>query len=176
MIQFLRSLNMLILLSLITGVAYPGLITIVARLVFSNKSSGDFILVKDKKVGARLIAQKFENDSYFWPRPSAGDYNPLSSGGSNLGPTNLKLKNTIGERKTIIQTRHENSDIIPSELLYASGSGLDPHISKDTAYFQAARVAQARRIEISTVKGLIEKHAENGLINVLMLNVALDGI
>lgn len=139
------NLKMFLWLTLITGIAYPLLITGIAQLTMKQQADGDFIISKGKVVGASLIAQKFESDRYFWGRPSAVDYNPLPSGGSNLGPTSEALKKAVDERKAVIEKWYGNNKInIPNELLFASGSGLDPHITPPTAYFQVDRIIKAR--------------------------------
>ncbi|MCE5318688.1 MAG: potassium-transporting ATPase subunit KdpC [Parachlamydia sp.] len=170
---------------LLTGIAYPLLITGIAYIAFKHQSEGDFINVDGKPVGARLIAQKFESEKYFWPRPSSIDYNPLPSGGSNLGPTSVALKKTVEERKSALTKAHPGNEI-PSELLFASGSGLDPHISPQTAYYQVDRIVKARGLDPQKGKEALEKlilsHTEgrhlaflgNPCVNVLMLNLALD--
>jgi potassium-transporting ATPase KdpC subunit len=148
-----------------------------------RKSGGDFLASKEKVVGATLIAQKFESDKYFWARPSSIDYNPLPSGGSNLGPTSAALKKFVEERQEkIIKAHHVDKDKIPPELLFASGSGLDPHITIPTAYFQIERVAKARGVESKDIKNLIDSRVikpsmgflGEACVNVLILNRALD--
>lgn len=167
-------------LMLLTGILYPLLITAIAKSAFKNKSEGDFLAIQGKPIGARLIAQKFESDKYFWPRPSSIDFNPLPSGGSNLGPTSAALKKIVEERKAILAK--SSTDPIPSELLFASGSGLDPHISPRAAYFQVERIAKARGLDKQALEKLIAHHIEGRrlgflgapCVNVLQLNLALD--
>lgn len=165
-------------LTLLTGIVYPLLITAFAQGIMNRKANGDIIKVDEKAVGARLIAQKFESAKYFWPRPSAIEYNPLPSGGSNLGPTSAALKKAVEERKSSLAK--SSSGPIPSEMLFASGSGLDPHITLAGAYFQVERIAKARGIDPQKIKELIERHAEGSAIfgpphiNVLELNLLLD--
>lgn len=170
---------------LLTGIVYPLLITAIAFIAFKHRSEGDFVSVDGKPVGARLIAQKFESEKYFWPRPSAKDYNPLPSGGSNLGPTSAVLKKAVEERKSALTKAHPGKEI-PSELLFASGSGLDPHISLQTAYYQVDRIVKARSLDPQKGKEALEKlilsHTEghslgilgDPCVNVLLLNLALD--
>lgn len=177
---------MFLWLTLLTGVAYPLLITLLAQLTMRHQAQGSFLTVNDKVIGSELIGQEFKSEKYFWGRPSAHAYDPLQSGGSNYGPTNKDLKKLIEDRRKIILSSHSIDDprLIPSELLYASGSGLDPHISPSTAYFQAERVARARDIEKEKVEALIKKSTERrGLgflgepvVNVLKLNSDLDSI
>lgn len=168
---------------LLTGIVYPLLITAIAFIAFKQKSEGDFISVDGKPVGSRLIAQKFESEKYFWPRPSAIDYNPLPSGGSNLGPTSAALKKAVEERKSALTKAHPGKEI-PSELLFASGSGLDPHISLEAAHYQMERVAKARGIDGEMIEKAIAETMEGprfGIfgtpcVNVLRLNSTLDRI
>lgn len=173
---------MFVWMTALTGLIYPLLITGIAQLIMKEKADGDFLLVKDKVVGSALIAQKFEGSQYFWSRPSANDYNPLHSGGSNLGPISKKLKKIVEERKKKILQTNPSLNPIPTELLFASGSGLDPHISPETAYFQIERIAKARGLENRIVQDLVDKITiapSLGFIgvphvNVLMLNKSLD--
>lgn len=178
-----NNIRMFLWMTFLTGVIYPLFITLVAQLSMKQKADGEFLASKDKIVGAALIAQKFESDKYFWARPSSIDYNPLPSGGSNLGPTSAALKKAVEERREkILKTPNSDKDKIPSELLFSSGSGLDPHISIPTAYFQIDRVAKSRGLENQDIKNVIDHMTINrGLgflgeayVNVLMLNKALD--
>lgn len=177
-----KNVRMFLWMTFLTGIVYPLLITAIAQLTMKRKADGDFVIVKEQRVGAKLIAQKFESDKYFWARPSAIDYNPLPSGGSNLGPTSAALKRTVQERMEKLAKAHGAEETeIPRELLFASGSGLDPHISLDAAYFQMERVAKARAMEQNDVKQLIDHLAikrslgflGEPCINVLILNKAL---
>jgi len=178
-----NNVRMFLWMTLLTGIIYPLLITAIAQLTMKQKADGDFLSSKDKVVGATLIAQKFESDKYFWARPSSIDYNPLPSGGSNLGPTSAALKKAVEERQEkIIKAHNVAKDKIPAELLFASGSGLDPHINVATAYFQIERVAKSRGIESKGIKSLVDKmiikrgfgFLGEACVNVLMLNKALD--
>jgi K+-transporting ATPase ATPase C chain len=178
-----NNVRMFLWMTVLTGIIYPLLITAVAQLTMKQKADGDFLSSKDKIVGATLIAQKFESDKYFWARPSSVDYNPLPSGGSNLGPTSAALKKAVEERQEkIIKAHNVEKDKIPAELLFASGSGLDPHISVATAYFQIERVAKSRGLGSKDIKGLVDNMIiKRGLgflgevcVNVLVLNKALD--
>jgi K+-transporting ATPase ATPase C chain len=170
-------------MTLLTGLIYPLVITGIAQLFMSKEASGEIVFVGDKAVGAKLIAQKFDSEKYFWPRPSAIDYNPLPSGGSNLGPTSATLKKAVAERRAKILQLHQGAEEhIPRSLLFASGSGLDPHISVKAAYFQMKRVAAARGMQVEQIKQLIDEQIVgrqfgflgNPYVNVLMLNIALD--
>ncbi len=164
-------------MTVITGVIYPLLVTGIAQLMLPKLANGSLLYKEERTVGSILIAQNVTDERYFWPRPSAIDYNPLKpSGGSNLGPTSQKLKDIVAQRKQKL------GDQAPAELLYASGSGLDPHISVETAYFQIPRIAKARAIPEDRVKALIDAHIEGKqfgfigahYVNVLILNHALE--
>ncbi len=184
MIPSLRMLGWIVLL---TGVIYPLLITAIGYLVFHKNAEGSLLYVNGKVVGSALIGQKFDSAKYFWPRPSAHDYDALSSGGSNFGPTSKELKKAIGERQQYLAKAHQTSDYdkIPPELLFASGSGLDPHISPIAAEFQIQRILKARNwteedheklvhlIRSYTKKRFLGFIGEKA-VNVLQLNIALD--
>lgn len=177
-------LRIFLWMTFVTGIVYPLVITGIAQMTMKRMASGDFIIVEGKPAGATLIAQKFQSDKYFWARPSSIDYNPLPSGGSNLGPTSAALKKIVDERKAVISKAHNLSanDKIPSELLFSSGSGLDPHISLPAANFQIDRVAKARRMSEDMISKLVQKFTikrrlsflGEPMINVLKLNLALD--
>lgn len=184
-----HTLKLFAWMTFITGIVYPLLITGIAQLTMGEKANGQFLERDGKLIGATLIGQKFENEKYFWSRPSAIDYKPLPSGGSNLGPTSELLRKTVEERKEhILKFHHDKSVKIPSELLYASGSGLDPHISYAGAQFQIDRIVHARKWDANVgrekVNTIIDKHAQRRkfiffghyYLNVLQLNLALDEI
>lgn len=169
------ALKMFLFMTLLTGAIYPLLLTLVAQVTMPLKANGSLVHKDDKIAGSVLIAQKFSDTKYFWPRPSAIEYQPIPSGGSNLGPTSLKLKEKIKERKKYYG---ENA---PADLLYASGSGLDPHISLQAAYFQLDRIAKARSISSEKLKEIVDSHVEGKLfkhkyVNVLILNQVLDNV
>ena len=179
----MKYFRMFVWMTLLTGVLYPLVITAIAQLILPKKANGSLLVVKEKVIGSALIGQKFERALYFWPRPSASDYDPLHSGGSNLGSTSTRLKKQVEERRQHLATAHGvNPQHIPSELLFASGSGLDPHIGLETAYFQMSRVAKARGINEGEIRALIDAHVVRrplGLlgapyVNVFLLNLALD--
>jgi K+-transporting ATPase ATPase C chain len=167
-------------MTLLLGIAYPLIVTGFGKLFFKATAEGSLIYVHEKAVGSRWIAQKFQTARYFWPRPSAVDYSTLPSGGSNLSPTSKTLQKAVEERvKNINLLQPASIQEIPSELLYASGSGLDPHISVKAARFQVERIAKARGIPSSVIENLIQKSTEKPLlgpsrVNVLLLNLALD--
>ncbi|EPQ1333194.1 potassium-transporting ATPase subunit KdpC [Serratia marcescens] len=182
------ALVMLILLTLITGIAYPLLTTGLAQMLFPGAANGSLLYRGDKAVGSALIGQNFTRPDYFWGRPSAtGDsaYNPLASAGSNLAATNPALDKAIAERAA--QLRQANpamSGPIPVDLLTASGSGLDPQISIAAAQYQLARVAAARHLPPEQIAKLIEDNTDRAtpnfmgesVVNVLKLNLALDAL
>lgn len=157
-------------MTVLCGVLYPLLITVLAQLAMNHQANGSLVQVGEVKVGSELIAQKFTRDNYFWPRPSAVDYNPIGpSGGSNLGPTSQKLHDIVAERAKSF------GEGVPTDLLYASGSGLDPHISTEAALFQIDRVAKARNRDRVKLEEIINKlSSSKRYVNVLLLNVELD--
>ncbi|TFZ52332.1 potassium-transporting ATPase subunit KdpC [Serratia proteamaculans] len=187
--SYLRpSLVMLILLTLITGIAYPLLTTGLSQLLFSGAAKGSLLYQGDKVVGSALIGQNFTKPEYFWGRPSAtadSAYNAMASAGSNLAATNPALDKAIAERAT--QLRLANPAMkgpIPVDLLTASGSGLDPQISLAAAQYQLARVAAARQLAPEQIAKLIDESTDQAtpnfmgesVVNVLKLNLALDAL
>ena len=172
----LQSIRIYLVITLLTGVIYPLTMTGVAQLLFSKQANGSRIIENGKLVGSDLIAQKFESPKYFWPRPSAADYATVASGASNKGPTSADLKKSIEER------REKFGMDAPVDLLTASGSGLDPHISPEAARLQIPRVAAARNMSIQKISELVDQTIEQPQlgflgeprINVLLLNCALD--
>lgn len=174
----LISLRTLIIFTLLTGAIYPIAVTAVSRVIFPKQAAGSLIERDGKMIGSSLLAQKFEQPQYFWPRPSAGDYATVSSGASNQGPTSAGLVKSIAERRAKI-----GADA-PEELLTASGSGLDPHLSPAAALYQTARIAAARKLGLEQVNALVENLTEppqlgflgEARVNVLALNLALDAL
>jgi K+-transporting ATPase ATPase C chain len=171
----------------LTGILYPLIVTGIAQVFFSSASNGSFVSDdRGRVVGSELIAQPFARASYFQPRPSAaGDkgFDPTSSSGSNLGPTSQKLRDRVtAEAERLRRENPEAPGPVPAELLTASGSGLDPHLSPAAALWQVPRIAAARSIAPGRVRGLIESETEGRAfgvlgeprVNVLMLNLALD--
>lgn len=183
-----QSLLVFVGLTLLTGVAYPLVMTGIAQGLFSHQANGSLIERDGKVVGSELIGQPFDDARYFWGRPSATGplpYNAAASTGSNYGPTNPAQLDAVKARADSIKSAHaDQKGPIPIDLVTASGSGLDPHISPAAAEYQVGRVAQARSLDPQTVRDLVAKHAEGrtfGLlgeprINVLELNLALDDL
>jgi K+-transporting ATPase ATPase C chain len=180
-----QALRLFLLMTILTGILYPFLIMGLAQIFFTDKANGSLVAFRGKIVGSDLMGQKFVGDKYFWPRPSAIDYNPLPSGGSNLGPTSADLSTKVAERRKLMEKVHPESGAVPSDLLFASGSGLDPHITPEAAKYQIERVARARALDIEQKKiliTLVEQYVEPPVfgifgqprVNVLRLNLALD--
>jgi potassium-transporting ATPase KdpC subunit len=183
------SLKIFLLLTIVTGILYPLLVTVIAQLAFHSKANGSMIVKNNITAGSELIGQPFDSAYYFSSRPSAVSYNPLPSGGSNYGLTNTKLKDLVAERrKQFIAFNQTDSLIeIPSEMLFASASGLDPHISLQAALLQVDRIAKARHFDEKQKEELLQliktrTEAPQFLllgeerINVLLLNLELDKI
>jgi len=179
-------LILFILLSLITGVAYPLLVTGAAQALFPFQANGSLITQDGKPVGSALIGQPFSDPKHFWSRPSATSpmpYNGAASGGSNLGPLNPALAEAVKARVEALRAADPgNTAPVPIDLVTTSGSGLDPHISVAAARYQMARVAKARNLPIEAMRQLVDRHTEHPLlpfigepvVNVLQLNLALD--
>jgi len=176
----------LLLLTLVTGVAYPLLVTGIAQAVFPSQAQGSLIVNDGKVVGSRLIGQPFDDPKYFWSRPSATSPfadNAGASSGSNLSPTNPDLIKAVQGRVDSLRAADPgNTAPVPVDLVTASGSGLDPHISPAAAFYQAPRVAKAQKLPPETVRELVERHIEGRFlgflgeprVNVLARNLALD--
>lgn len=180
-----ESLVVFVMLTLLTGVAYPLAITIIGQVAFSHQANGSLIERDGKVIGSELIGQAFAGPKYFWSRPSAASYNGGSSTGSNLGPTNPVQLDAVLQRVAELKASHFGSDRdVPMDLVTASASGLDPHISPAGARYQVARVAKTRKLDEKQVADLVAAHTEGrtlGLfgeprVNVLHLNLALDGL
>lgn len=181
--EFKTGLKIFLVLTVITGIAYPAFVSAYSWFFVRQKAHGSLLEKENKIIGSELLAQKFTKPEYFWSRPSTVDYNPTSSGASNQGPTSDALKKQVEERTKILTGEHtDNQESIPQDLLFASGSGLDPHISPEAALFQAQRVAKARNLDLSIVQSKISQMTEKrqfGIlgeprVNVLKLNLALD--
>jgi potassium-transporting ATPase KdpC subunit len=175
-----------VLLTLLTGIVYPLLVTVLARLLFPAEAAGSLIQRDGRAVGSSLIGQNFADPGHFWGRPSATTpqpYNGTASNASNLGPLNAALTDAVKERIAALRAADSgNPAPIPVDLVTASGSGLDPHISVAAADYQAVRVARVRALPLPRVQALIAAHTAGRLlgvigeprVNVLELNLALD--
>ncbi len=182
------ALTLFAVLSLITGLLYPLAVTGVAQTAFSHQANGSLITQGGKAVGSELIGQSFSEPGHFWGRPSATapmPYNAAASGGSNLGPTNPALADAVKARIEALRAADPgNTRPVPVDLVTASASGLDPHISPAAADYQAARVAKARGLPLTQVQATVLQHTNApwlGLlgeprVNVLALNLALDAL
>ena len=184
--QILPGLRIKLFFTLVLGIGYPLLVTGISQLILPRQANGSLFIAGGKVVGSELIGQNFSKPEYFHPRPSAaGDkgYDATASSGSNLGPTNKKLIDRVAA--SVDQFRKENPDYqgpIPADMVTTSGSGLDPHISPDSARAQAARVAKVRGVSIDQVNQLIAQYTEQPdlgflgepRVNILKLNLALE--
>ncbi len=189
--MFRPAFTLLIALAVITGLIYPLVLTGLAQIIMPDKANGSLIVRNGKVIGSSLIGQNFTSDKYFWPRPSATTgmdadgktidqpYNASMSTGSNLGPTSAKLIESVHTRAKAL-----GGGQVPGDLVTASASGLDPHISPEAALFQVKRVSLARHLPESQIQQLVQKHTEGrtfGIlgephVNVLRLNLAVDAI
>lgn len=186
--QLRPALMMLLILTILTGVMYPLAVTGLAQLLFPTQANGSLMTRDGKVIGSELIGQYFDEPQYFWGRPSATSpypYNAAASSGSNLGPTNPVLIEAVKTRVAAVRAADPGNEApVPVDLVTASGSGLDPHISPAAALYQAHRVARVRGVQESQVKDLVALHTEGrqfGLlgeprVNVLKLNLALDTV
>ncbi len=184
--QLLPAFRIMIFMTVLTGLIYPGAVTALAQLLFPSEANGSLVMSNGQAIGSRLIGQMFTRPEYFHPRPSmagADGYDSSASSGSNLGPTSQKLFDRL--KASADHFRMENPDfdgLIPADALTASGSGLDPHISPANAIAQIARVAVARNVDSMQIRSLVERFIEvrnagflgEPRVNVLMLNLALD--
>ena len=186
MIRELRpALMIFLLLTIVTGLLYPGLVTVIGQLAFQDLATGSVVTRDGEAVGSRLLGQPFSEPGHFWGRPSATGPQPYNGGvssGSNLAATNPALEDAVRNRIAAIQAAGSGNTPVPVDLVTASGSGLDPHISPAAAEFQVARVARVRGIPESELRKLVELATENrtfGIlgeprVNVLELNISLD--
>ena len=184
--EILVALRMTLVTLVLTGLLYPLAITGVAQLAFPHQANGSLLTRAGKVVGSELIAQGFKSPGYFQPRPSAAGngYDATASSGTNKGPTDLKLADTLIAQAIDSAMKNDGArkGAIPSDMVTSSASGLDPHISPANAYLQVARVARARGVDSAVVRSLLDRHVEGRQfgffgeprVNVLLLNIALD--
>ena len=180
------AISLFVLLSVITGIVYPFAVTGISQAVFPGAAAGSLIIKDGKRVGSTLIGQNFADPKYFWGRPSATSpqpHNGIASGGSNQGPLNPALVDAVKGRIDALKAADPDNRLpIPADLVTASASGLDPHISPAAAAYQVARVAKARKLSAERVVALINAHTQGrqwgmfgeARVNVLLLNLALD--
>jgi potassium-transporting ATPase KdpC subunit len=181
------SLIVLVVLTVVTGVIYPLVVTGIAQVAFPTQANGSLVVKGGKPVGSALIGQPFDDPKYFWPRPSATSPFPDNAGassGSNQGPLNPALAQAVQGRVDALRAADPgNTAPVPVDLVTASASGLDPHISPAAALYQVPRVARARKLDPAVVRALVERHIEartlgvlgERRVNVLVLNLELDG-
>ncbi|MGC1389887.1 MAG: potassium-transporting ATPase subunit KdpC [Bacteroidales bacterium] len=187
--QTITALKFLLIMTLLTGIIYPLLMTGVAQLTYPFKANGSLIIKDGKIVGSELIGQKFDSSIYFWSRPSAIGYNPIPSGASNFGPTSDTLRKLVNARRILFAKSNSIEDLkaVPKEMIFASGSGLDPHISPEAALLQVDRISEARHFDSKQKEKLLGKIIDlteapqffclgEQRINVLILNLELDKI
>jgi K+-transporting ATPase ATPase C chain len=187
--QTIIALKFLLAMTVLTGIIYPLVMTVIAQLSFPSKANGSLIFEDGKVLGSVLIGQKFDSSIYFWSRPSAIGYNPVPSGASNYGPTNDTLKKQVTARRALFAKINSITDVatIPKEMIFASASGLDPHISPQAALMQVERISKARQFDNSEREKLLKIINElteapqflflgEQRINVLSLNIELNKI
>lgn len=183
--QLRPALVLFLLLTALTGILYPLTVTAAAQALFPAQANGSFITANGRTLGSELIGQPFDDPRYFWSRPSAAGYNAAASSGSNLGTNNPALVEAVQARIATLQAADpSNTAPIPVDLVTASASGLDPHISVEAALYQVSRVARVRGLDEAAIRALVEQHTERRQffilgeprVNVLMLNLALDGL
>ena len=187
--QAIPALKFLIIMTILTGIVYPLLMTGIAQVLYPSRSNGSIIFRNGKAIGSELIGQKTDSTIYFWSRPSSIGYNPVPSGASNLGPISDTLKKQVSTRREIFAKMNSVNDplSVPKEMLFASGSGLDPHISPEAALMQVDRVSAARHFTSEQKMKLLDivKKMKEPLqlhllgeerVNVFLLNIELDKI
>jgi len=184
-----QTIRQTLLRAVVTGIAYPLVITVIAQVAFKDAANGSLVTRNGKLIGSALLAQQFQGTNYFWPRPSACTYGTgpsgiVASSGSNLGPTSGALRtNVMNNIAAFISGNNlPTNTVVPPDMAFASASGLDPHISPEAAHLQVARVAASRGLSEEKVKALVARFTEppqwgflgQARVNVLLLNVALD--
>ena len=187
----IQSVKQTLLWTIVTGVGYSLVITAIAQLAFKDKANGSLVVRDGKIIGSALLAQQFQGTNYFWPRPSACTYGTgaaglVASSGSNLGPTSGPLQTNVMNNVAAFISGNNlpTNTVVPADMVFASASGLDPHISPEAAHLQIARVAASRGVSEDKVKALVDRFTEapqwgflgQPRVNVLLLNVALDEI
>ncbi len=186
----LTALRLFLVMTILTGVLYPLVVTGIGQGLFSDKANGSILKgTQNQAIGSELLAQKFDSAIYFQSRPSACDYGTVASGASNKGPTSEALQKAVQERRAAFRASNNlaSTQAVPSDMAFASGSGLDPHISPESAILQVPRVAKARtynEAQTQALKQLVERAVESpqfgilgvARVNVLKLNMALDRI
>ena len=185
----IQSVKQTLVWTIITGVGYSLVITAIAQLAFKDKANGSLVMRDGKIIGSALLAQQFQGTNYFWPRPSACTYGTgaaglVASSGSNLGPTSGPLQTNVMNNVAAFISGNNlpTNTVVPADMVFASASGLDPHISPEAAHLQIARVAASRGVSEDKVKALVDRFTEapqwgflgQPRVNVLLLNVALD--
>lgn len=182
----LQSCMILVVMTVLTGVVYPLMVTGAGQTLFPDKAAGQIILRDGQATASAILAQKITSPKYFWPRPSGADYSAMGSSGTNLGPTSADLKKQYEERrKTLMEANPEQQGEPPQDMLFASGSGLDPEISPVAAVYQLNRVAKARNFnqeQTAKLRALVEEFTHgptlgfmgDSRVNVMKLNFALD--
>lgn len=180
------ALRLALVTLVLTGIVYPLVVTGVSAVLFPRQAAGSLVSDGQRTVGSSLIGQSFTSTEYFHSRPSVGDYDGLASGGSNLGPTSTALRDDVAGRVAAVRVMEglNGSATVPVDMVTASASGLDPHITPASAHIQAQRVADARNMKLAEVLALVSKHTERptlGIIgesrvNVLLLNLELDRV
>ncbi len=183
----MQALRLFLLLSFLTGAVYPLMVTGIAQIFFKEKANGSVVYKDGKIIGSKWIAQEFKEDKYFMARPSSGNYNAFPSGASNKGPTSADLKVTVDQRKESLKEKFTIENNFPLDLIFASGSGLDPHISPNSTRLQIDKISLIRNFSVEQklkleqlVERMVEKRDWKILgeerVNVLLLNLELDKI
>ncbi len=186
---FFKAFRIFCVLTILTGILYPVGITLVAQIFFPKQANGSLVKKDGRLIGSELLAQKFQDPKYFWSRPSAGDFATVPSGASNLGPTSAALKEAVLKRAADFRkgNRLASETLLPADVVFASASGLDPHISPEAARLQIARIVEARHWDeahAQKLKEWVQKYTEppqfgifgKPRINVFRLNLALDSL